>query len=636
MIRFLGVTSELKDAPAVYSYIRFSTPEQALGDSERRQIKAAKSFAEKKGLALDKELQMTDRGYSGYHGTHRKKGSLGVFLERVKEGKVQSGSYLVIENLDRLSREGVIKTLQNIVLNIINNGITIQTLYPKQDYSKKNIDSKIIEFIAHLQRAHAESDRKSYLQKEVWEHKRKQIRENKGKLTSKCPNWLRGEGDEFKIIEEAARTVKMIFDMKNDGLSIRAIERKLNAEAPWKPPYNPKRIGEGWRSSYINRILRTRAVIGEFQPHRFDVDELTDERKRVKDGDPIAGYYPAVVDPNLFNTVQQKLDEITVPKHNGGGRRGKVGNLFTHIAKCGYCGGSMHYVSKGKGPKDGQYLVCDNGKRGVIKNGKRVCERHLVRYDEFEQTVLENCRQLRPEQVLPDGDEQKKYWRNLQTRITGQEKEIKDIENRREILLNQLSRTEDEEARDEYEKLRGQLLEDIKNRKNKKENDQTALRQAEQSSQSLKNWLKDLESLFKALKNGDVEIRLKMQAHLKEFINRIDVYGKGSGDTIDHIYAIIDDSTPVMSNKTIDEGFIRYACKECLSDRGRFYRVYLKGLDAKRFNRIRGDIYIQVAPKSSLAYRMELITCSDGKKSWRHFGPDLELLGNEFIDKRTP
>ena len=478
-------------------------------------------------MVLDNELQMTDRGYSGYHGTHRKKGSLGIFLEKVKEGEVPRGSYLIIENLDRLSREGVINTLQNIVLDIINSEITIQTLYPEQDYSKENIDDKIMEFIAHLQRAHAESDRKSYLLKEAWKHKRKQIREGKGKLTNKCPNWLRVEGDEFKIIEEAARTVKMIFDMKIDGLSNRAIERKLNAEAPWKPPYNPKRIGEGWRSSYINRILRTRAVIGEFQPHRFVVDELTDERKREKDGDPIAGYYPAVVDLNLFNTVQQKLDEIKATLHNGGGRKGNVGNLFTHIAKCGYCGGSMHYVSKGKGPIHGQYLVCDNGSRGVIKNGKRVCERHSVRYDEFEQTVLKNCRRLRPQQMLPNEDEQKELLSNLQTRITGQEREIKEIENRREILLDQISRTEDEVARDEYEKLRGKLLEDIKNLKNTIEKAQTSLQKTQQSSQSFNRWKKNLKSLFQALESGDVEIRLKMQAHLKEFINRIDVYGKG-------------------------------------------------------------------------------------------------------------
>ena len=150
------------------------------------------------------------------------------------------------------------------MLDIINNGITIQTLYPEQDYSKENIDDKIIEFIAHLQRAHAESDRKSYLLKEAWKHKRKQIRENKGKLTNVCPNWLRVEGDEFKIIDEAATTVKMIFDMKNDCLSIRAIERKLNAEAPWKPPYNPKRIGEGWRCSYINKILRPEPSLENF------------------------------------------------------------------------------------------------------------------------------------------------------------------------------------------------------------------------------------------------------------------------------------------------------------------------------------------------------------------------------------
>jgi DNA invertase Pin-like site-specific DNA recombinase len=39
--------------PRVYSYTRFSTPEQASGDSYRRQLDAAKAWAAKEGLVLD-------------------------------------------------------------------------------------------------------------------------------------------------------------------------------------------------------------------------------------------------------------------------------------------------------------------------------------------------------------------------------------------------------------------------------------------------------------------------------------------------------------------------------------------------------------------------------------------------------
>jgi DNA invertase Pin-like site-specific DNA recombinase len=38
-----------------YSYIRFSTPEQAMGDSERRQLALAEAYCARNGLKLSTE-----------------------------------------------------------------------------------------------------------------------------------------------------------------------------------------------------------------------------------------------------------------------------------------------------------------------------------------------------------------------------------------------------------------------------------------------------------------------------------------------------------------------------------------------------------------------------------------------------
>lgn len=43
--------------PKVYSYSRWSTPEQAKGDSFRRQARAAEKWAERNGLELDESLR---------------------------------------------------------------------------------------------------------------------------------------------------------------------------------------------------------------------------------------------------------------------------------------------------------------------------------------------------------------------------------------------------------------------------------------------------------------------------------------------------------------------------------------------------------------------------------------------------
>ena len=89
-----------------YSYIRFSRPEQEMGDSERRQLEASRKYAKENGFILDETL--TDRGLSAYHGTHRNKGHLGEFLKLAESGQIPEGSLLIVENLDRLSRQDIL------------------------------------------------------------------------------------------------------------------------------------------------------------------------------------------------------------------------------------------------------------------------------------------------------------------------------------------------------------------------------------------------------------------------------------------------------------------------------------------------------------------------------------------------
>jgi len=62
------------------SLIRFSTPQQALGDSARRQYERAVAYCEANNLELVETIR--DEGKSGLHGIHRKKGAFGRFVRR--------------------------------------------------------------------------------------------------------------------------------------------------------------------------------------------------------------------------------------------------------------------------------------------------------------------------------------------------------------------------------------------------------------------------------------------------------------------------------------------------------------------------------------------------------------------------
>jgi len=169
----------IKSMPKAYSYVRFSTPEQAKGDSLRRQLERSKKYADDHGLVLDTSLDLLDQGLSGFNGENLQKGALGVFIRAVESGIVPSGSVLIVESLDRLSRETLLAQM-TLLGTFINAGITIVTL-DNQKILNKETTSKdemllLISVIGML-RAHDESDHKSDRVREAWAEKRKNIGE---------------------------------------------------------------------------------------------------------------------------------------------------------------------------------------------------------------------------------------------------------------------------------------------------------------------------------------------------------------------------------------------------------------------------------------------------------------------------
>src|ERR1700739_3168974 len=93
-----------------YSYARWSTPEQARGDTLRRQLEMSREYAAEQGLELDETFR--DPGVSAYRGKNRHEGALANFIAQIDSGKIERGSFLLVESLDRLSREQVLFALE--------------------------------------------------------------------------------------------------------------------------------------------------------------------------------------------------------------------------------------------------------------------------------------------------------------------------------------------------------------------------------------------------------------------------------------------------------------------------------------------------------------------------------------------
>ena len=87
------------------SYLRFSTGEQAKGDSQRRQWSTARAYAAENKLEIIDTLK--DLGVSAFRGKNRIKGALGQLLSLAESGELQRRGItdLIVEALDRRSDE---------------------------------------------------------------------------------------------------------------------------------------------------------------------------------------------------------------------------------------------------------------------------------------------------------------------------------------------------------------------------------------------------------------------------------------------------------------------------------------------------------------------------------------------------
>ena len=265
--------------PTVYSYLRFSTPEQLKGDSLRRQLERSHKWCKDHGLVLDESLSMRDLGLSAYHGIHKSKGALGSFLKGVEAGTIKPGAILLVESFDRLSRQDVIEA-QTQFLSIINAGVEIVTLMDGYRYSRESIKENWTQLIISLtimSRAHEESQAKADRLNEVWTNKRKKL--DKRKLTAVGPGWLKlnKKLQEFEPIPEHVETVQRIFREYLDGTGAYVITKRLNEDGV-------PTIGraKAWGVSTVKMVLHNRSVLGEFQPHRREL--VNGKRRREPEG----------------------------------------------------------------------------------------------------------------------------------------------------------------------------------------------------------------------------------------------------------------------------------------------------------------------------------------------------------------
>src|SRR5437016_5855253 len=90
-----------------FSYMRFSDKKQAKGDSLRRQLEWGPALCRDQGWNLDERFELADEGVSAFRGANATTGALSRFLQAIRKGKVKEGDVLLVESLDRISRQDI-------------------------------------------------------------------------------------------------------------------------------------------------------------------------------------------------------------------------------------------------------------------------------------------------------------------------------------------------------------------------------------------------------------------------------------------------------------------------------------------------------------------------------------------------
>jgi DNA invertase Pin-like site-specific DNA recombinase len=356
------------------------------GDSLRRQLAKAERFALQHELELDTSLR--DLGVSAYTGQHRKKGALSSFLSRIKAGEIAVGSWLIVENIDRLSRENAWDAF-GMIREIVESGITIASLVDDMIYDLPTLQKspQLFQTLhAVLTKGHRESADKADRLQEVWAEKRAAIMDGgRKKLTRQGPGWLCLKADDAREplvgdweFNDQAQVVKRAFAYCIDGLGKEAIVRRFNSEG-----LGSFKGGDGWNASTLAMLLSDRRTIGELQLY---TKAKNGPRREI--GEPIKGYFATasgetVVSEEVFYRAQAEIAK----RYCGAkpGKTGRVPNLFVGISRC-QCGRSMEFRNKqgkrNRGPSS-VYLTCSGNRRGHI------CDiSHRFTYDELEHKIL--------------------------------------------------------------------------------------------------------------------------------------------------------------------------------------------------------------------------------------------------------
>lgn len=409
--------------PKLYSYVRFSSVKQREGNSLERQQDTALKIAARYNLELD-TTAFHDLGMSAFKGKNAHEGKLSEFIKQIGT-KVPVGSWLVVENLDRISRDDAWTAL-DIFKNILSKGIVVVTGMDEKVYKYADVKNNPTDLIISLlmfTRAHDESLTKK---NRVEAQARSLIRHNLTRETGTPAKAIESVGQNVWWVDTKSGYVtphpiyftaaQKIIELKQNGETLLGIQRYLNEHypAPKKRVYKDRNgqsltpKTEQWGKHLIRTFLNP-TVHGQ---KTFTLDKRDESGAIIYDSESdeplketfiIRDYYPALMSEADYLTLS-KLDRHRAITRNSS--KYPTGNPEPEIPLLSgigilFCGNCGFFMFKSGSSENKYRYICGS----KIVQGKPYGKKGFTSY-QLEHTVL----QLIADHVWNNHQEDKTAW----------------------------------------------------------------------------------------------------------------------------------------------------------------------------------------------------------------------------------
>lgn len=202
--------------------------------------------------------------------------------------------------------------------------------------------------------------------------------------------------NEWIIDEDAAKTVKRIFDLCVKGYGPSQIAKKLKADKVLTPTEywistgrkcsKPPTVPYGWCSDTVASILSKQEYCGDTINFRTTTKSFKNKKKIERfqsEWQIFKNTHPAIIEREIFDLVQE------LRKHRRRPTRSGIVSPFSGLLYCADCREKLYYSVTNNYKREQAYFFCSS-----YRKNSDVCSVHYIREKVVEQLVLESMQRI--------------------------------------------------------------------------------------------------------------------------------------------------------------------------------------------------------------------------------------------------